>query len=102
MDEAKIKINDFKKAEDQVKEIVDKLRPIIPISLEEVEFRISIPAQYSARVNGILNSAGKLSETKWLNDGSLMTKIKLPAGLGNDLIDKLNALTQGNCQIDKI
>ena len=102
MEEAKIKINDLKKAEDQVKDIVKLLRPIIPISIEQSVFQVHIPAQHSARVHGKLISFGKMSEERWLNDGSLMTKVEVPAGLGQELVETLNAMTHGGCQVDKI
>ena len=102
MEEAKIKINDLKKAEDQVNDIVKLLRPIIPISIEKVIFQLVVPTQYSAKVHGKIISFGKISEERWLNDGSLMTKIEIPAGLGQELVDLLNAITHGSCQVNKI
>ena len=36
-EEAKIKIDERRSAEDQVKEILDKLRPVLPISFEKKE-----------------------------------------------------------------
>jgi len=102
MEEAKVKINDLKKAEDQVNDIIKLLRPIIPISIEKVIFQLIVPAQYSAKVHGKIISFGKMSEERWLNDGSLMTKIEIPAGLGQELVDLLNAMTHGSCQVNKI
>lgn len=102
MEEAKVKINDLKKAEDQVNDIVKLLRPIIPISIEKVIFQLVVPAQFSAKVHGKIISFGKLSEERWLNDGSLMTKIEIPAGLSQEMVDLLNAMTRGSCQISKI
>lgn len=102
MEEAKIKINDLKKAQDQVDDIIKKLRPIIPISIEQVKFQVSVPAQFAAKIHGKLTSFGKLSEERWLNDGSLMTKIELPAGLSKELIDILNSMSHGSCTVDKV
>ncbi len=102
MEEAKVKINDLKKAEDQVKDIVDKLRPIIPISMEHAIYRIQSLANYAGRVRSKLASMGHIKEENWLSDGSLILKLEIPAGLGQELIDQLNNLTQGTIIVEKI
>jgi len=102
MDEAKVKINDLKRAEDQIEDIVTKLRPIIPLSLETAKLRIHVPTQFSARLRGVLMNWGKLSSEEWLDDGSLLVELQLPAGLQGELMDELNNITHGGCSIEKI
>lgn len=102
MQEANVKINDLKRAQDQVKDIVQLLRPIIPISIEKVVYQITIPAQFAGRVHGTLISLGTMLNEQWLNDGSLITKVELPAGLGQELVQTVNAMTQGSSQVQKL
>jgi len=102
MEEAKIKIDDLKKAEDQVKKIVDKLRPIIPISIEQTTYRIQILPAYAGKTRNKIALMGRVIEERWLNDGGLLMKLEIPAGLGQDLIDQLNLSTQGTAIVEKI
>ena len=53
MEEAKVHIDPFKPVEEQVKKILDAIRPILPISIENVKVEIKIPAQYSGRAYGL-------------------------------------------------
>ncbi len=102
MDEAKIKINDLKKAEDQVNEIITKLRPIIPLSLETAKLRVHIPTNFAGKLRSSIAGFGKLTTEQWLNDGSLMLEIELPAGMQGELMDELNNVSHGGCSVEKI
>ena len=98
MEEAKIKIDEFKKAEDQIKEIVDKIRPILPIKFEIRDLEIRIPAKYAGKSYSTLKQYGTLLKDEWQNDGSLLTILEIPAGLQSELFDKLNSLTHGEVE----
>ncbi len=102
MSEAKVKIDNLKKAEDQIDSIVKLLRPIIPISIQTTTLQINIPTQHSAKLRGRVMSYGKITDEQWLNDGSVLFTIKIPAGLQNKLMDELNNSSQGSCTIDII
>lgn len=102
MEEAKIKIDYNKSAESQVKEIMQKLQPIIPISVEEFEFSVHAPTHYAAKVKGILLSEGTLVNERWLHDGSAMFVVRIAAGRSQDLISNLNSQTHASVNIEKI
>lgn len=95
MEEAKVKIDEFKSSRDQVNDIIKQLRPVLPISIEHREISIHIPATHAAKVYGNLQSYGNIKEDSWENDGSWKGIVEVPAGMVNDLFDKLNAATQG-------
>lgn len=95
MEEAKVKIDEFKKAEEQVKDIVKKLSEFLPIRYEIRTIEVIIDAKYAPQSFSILKSFGTLIEQNWLNDGSFLGKVKIPAGMQNDFFDKLNHLTHG-------
>ncbi len=99
MDEAKVNINEFKSAEEQVQDIVTKLRTILPISYEIKILAIKIPAQFSGQSYSILKKFGNLLKEDWLNDGSMLATVEVPAGLQNDLFDSLNNLTHGQIEV---
>lgn len=96
LDEAKIKINDHKSVDKQVEEIVKKLRPILPIKVSKSKLEVIVPAEYAGKAYAGITSSGKVLKDNWNNDGSLSVTIEVPAGIRNDVIDKINSLTKGN------
>lgn len=100
MQEANVRIDHTKRAEEQISSIIKKLSPIIPISFERVVLDIHIPASYAAQLRGVLMKSGKIRKEDWLDDGSLLVALELPAGLRNELLDELNSKTHGACTVE--
>jgi ribosome maturation protein SDO1 len=100
-EEAKIKLDEFKRAEEQVTEIVRKLQPILPIRFERAVLSVHVPAEYAAKVYGAVSGAGNLKKQEWLNDGSWVGELEMPAGLVADFTDELNNKTHGNVEINQ-
>lgn len=100
LEEAKFKINDLVKAENQVNEAIKLLRPIMPISLEKVVLEVTVPSQYAGSLHGKILNSGKINQENWLNDGGLHLLIELPAGLQNEFIDMINNASHGSCTIE--
>lgn len=100
MDMAKVNIDPFKPAEQQVDDIIKALKPIIPISIEELKLRVEIPANYAGRAFGILKD--NIHEQQWLTDGSLLARITIPAGLRDEIYHKINKVTEGSAKITEI
>ena len=98
MKEAGVHIDPFKPVDEQVKEVVAKLRPILPISMEQVKVQIKIPARFIGKAYGVVRSYGTLLKEEWLQDGSWSGIVQLPAGLQTQFYDKLNDLTKGNVE----
>lgn len=99
LEEAKIKIDEFKKAEEQIHEIVSKLSRVLPIKFEIWEIAVKIPANFAAQSYGILKEFGDIKKDEWQNDGSLIATLEIPAGMQEDFEDKLNKLTHGEMDI---
>ncbi|MEM4260039.1 MAG: ribosome assembly factor SBDS [Candidatus Woesearchaeota archaeon] len=97
--EAKIHIDQFKKAEDQVNDIVKQLRSILPIKFAVKEIELHIPANYAVKLYGIVKNYGKILKEEWMNDGSWNAVIEIPAGLQTEFFDELNSKTHGNIEI---
>jgi ribosome maturation protein SDO1 len=97
MEEAKVSIDPFKSASRQVEEIVNKLRPLIPIRFAKARVAIKIGSQYSGKCYGYIHDLKKLKE-EWLNDGSLAVLVEIPAGLQTEVYEKLNAMTHGSVE----
>lgn len=98
MEQAKAGIDMYKSAEEQVDEIIKKLRPILPISTEKKRVHIKFPPEYAGKAYAIMSSFGKPDKEQWRNDGSFECEIEIPAGIEPDLYEKLNSATKGNIQ----
>ncbi|MCK4332087.1 MAG: ribosome assembly factor SBDS [Thermoplasmatales archaeon] len=98
MDEAGVHIDPFKPVDQQVKIAVDALRPIVPISMEQVRISVKILPQYIGKAYGIARNYGVLEREDWQSDGSWIGIVKIPAGMQTDFYDKLNDVTKGNVE----
>jgi len=98
IEEAKIKIDLMKNAEEQVDDVVKSIRAIIPIRMEQVEMAIKIPSAFTAKGYNIVAQLAHIKKEEWQSDGSWVSVVSLPAGLQMELIDKLNKLTHGRVQ----
>jgi len=96
MEQAGIHIDPFKPVKDQVKTIIESLRSIIPISIDQVRISVKIPAEFTGRAYGTARNFGSLEREEWQSDGSWIGIIKIPAGMQTEFYDKLNDVTKGN------
>ncbi len=99
MNEARLSIDPFKKAEDQTKGIVDGLRKILPLKSETVRLIVTVPPQFSAQSYSVLKSAGDFKGEEWLSDGSLRVVVELNAGLKGQFLDRLGSVSKGSAQV---
>ena len=86
-------IFDNRPAEQQMNELIEKLKEIIPISVQRKKIKLRIPARFSGQVYGLLKDY-KESED-WLSNGDLQVIVNIPSGMQLDFYDKLNNVTHG-------
>jgi ribosome maturation protein SDO1 len=98
-EEAKIRIDDKKSAEDQVDEIVKKLKPILPIKIEQKHVQVHVSEKYAKKYFKSIHRYGKMLQESWMSDGSYLCVIEIPAGLYMDLVDDLSKKTHGGVDI---
>jgi len=98
LEEIKVNIDPFKDAEEQLKDIVDALRPVLPMSMETVEIAIKIPAEHSSKSYGIVKEMAEIKRDEWTGDGSWVAVVAISAAMRGELIDRLGKATQGNLQ----
>ena len=96
MEEAGIHVDPFKPVSEQVKIIIEQLRPIIPISMEQIRISVKIPAEQIGKAYGAVRNYGALEREDWQSDGSWVGIIRIAAGMQTDFYDKLNDVTKGN------
>lgn len=98
MKEAKVSIDPFKGANDQLEDIVKKINMIMPIKFTTIKMDVVVPAEYANRSYGTLKRYGMKSE-QWLSNGSLQVTLEFPAGLQNEFFDRINGATQGKAVV---
>ena len=100
MDDGRVSIDPFRNIDEQVKDIVEKLRPIIALKSENVVLEISIPAQFVAQSYTVLKSTGTLKKEDWQPNGSLKAILEIPAGARPNVIDRLGSITKGTATVE--
>lgn len=100
MEEAKVKIDEFKNAEEQIEDILEKIKEIIPIKFAVKEFWVRIPAQFGGQAYAIFKKFGKILKEDW-GDGLAIT-IEIPGGMTEEFFSKLNSLTHGDVESKEI
>lgn len=99
MDDVRISIDPFKRAEDQVKSIIDALRKVLPLKSEILKLTVIIPASHSAQGYNAVKSLGSFKSDEWLADGSVRVTLEVNAGMKGRIVDKINSATRGAAQI---
>ena len=98
-EQAKCKIDEFKTAEEQIDEVIKKLREILPLRIEQVLLQIDVPPQFAHQAYGLIKRMGTIKKEAWGNDGALIVKLELPAGMQEEIMSKLNSMTHGGVDI---
>ncbi|MEM4153157.1 MAG: ribosome assembly factor SBDS [Candidatus Pacearchaeota archaeon] len=95
------KIEENRPVDEQALMIIKDLSTVLPIKIETKKIKIIVPPAYVGRVYGLLKNFTKEKED-WLNDGSLLCIINLPAGMQLEFYDKLNNATHGSAVTEEI
>jgi len=96
--EAKIHVDPFKGVEEQVKEVLDALRPLIPIRFEKARIAVKLSAEDSAKCYGDIKAFGTILREEWQRNGSWIGVVEMPAGMQTEFLERLNAKTKGNVE----
>jgi ribosome maturation protein SDO1 len=99
LNEANIHPDIFKKAKEQVNDIIAKLKPVLSISFEKKILNIRIPSANAAKLYGTVAHRAKIVDEAWLSDGSWSCKAELSPGAVNALVDELKSKTHGDIEI---
>jgi len=96
MEQIRYPIDPYKPVEEQAKDIVKLLRPILALKIEQVTVAIKVPPQYASRAYGTIKSLGVLKREEWRGDGSWYGEIEMPAGVYASVLNKLGDVTKGS------
>lgn len=87
LDESKYSVDPFKRLEDQVKDAIAKLKPLIPLSFESVRLAFRIPGSAYGSVSQLLRPYQ--NKEQWLENGDWACIVELPAGMKGDMIGQV-------------
>ena len=100
MKDGRVSIEPQKNVDEQVKDIVEKLRSIIALKSENLQLEITIPAQYASQSYAVLKSVGSLKNEEWQTNGSLKAILEIPAAARPSVIDRLGSITKGSASVE--
>ncbi len=84
LEESRYSVDPFKKLEDQIKDAVDKLKTMIPLSFETIRLAFKIPGTGYGTAQRLLRPY-QIKEG-WLEDGSWACVVECPAGMKGEII----------------
>lgn len=99
LDEARVAIDPFKRLDDQLKNIIEPLRKIIPLKSEILELTVTVPAQFSGQSFSVFKTTGEIKSEQWLSDGSLQVILSINAGMKSSFLDRIGTATKGSAQV---
>lgn len=102
MKDGRVSVDPQKNVEEQVQDIINKLRSIIALKTESLQLEITIPAQYASQSYAVLKSVGSLKSENWQNNGSLKAILEIPAAARPNVIDRLGSITKGSASVEVI
>ncbi len=95
MEQIRYPIDPYKPVEEQARDIIKLLRPILPLKVEQLSISITIPAQHAVRAYGAIKAYGAFKREEWRVDGSWNGVLEMPAGSYASFLNKLGAVTKG-------
>ena len=87
LEESKYSVDPFKRLEDQVKEAIAKLKPLIPLSFESIRLAFRIPGSAYGGVSQLLRTYQR--KEGWLENGDWACVVEIPAGMKGDIIGQV-------------
>lgn len=98
MEEARVRIDPLKSAESQVQDVLDALRPLIPIRFDSARIAVRLAGEDYGRCYEDLVAFGSITKEEWQNDGSWVGIVELPAGMQTDFFERLGHKTKGRAE----
>lgn len=97
LEQARIHVDPFKDAREQLDGIVKELRPILPMKFEKLRIAVKVPAAFAHKCYGTLKNYGMQRE-EWSSGGDLLAVVEIFGGLQGEFYDKLNKMTGGQVE----
>jgi ribosome maturation protein SDO1 len=98
LSQVKYSIDPFKNADEQAKDIIEELRAILPIKMEQMRVAVKVLAEFAPKGYGAIKNFGTITREEWQADGALVAVVEMPAGLYGPFVERLGKITQGTIQ----
>ena len=93
------KTDPFKPVEKQVEEAMKLLKPVLPIRFEKTRVAIRLKGDAYGKCYDDMIHMGVVEREEWQADGSWIGIMEIPAGLIDELRNKLNSRTKGAAEV---
>jgi len=102
IEKAKINIRENVPIEFQLKKVLEKLTPIIPIKINKKVYRIIIPAKYTYTLMNYVREYSTILKERWLEDGSWFVEVEIFEPQEAAFINYLSKQTNGEVEIKEV
>ncbi len=90
MEEAKVHVDPFRSAEEQLQGVLKLIKPLLPIRFEKAKLAVKLTGDAYGKVYGDLVKTGYITREEWGNDGSWMGVLEVPAGMKTDIMASIS------------
>jgi ribosome maturation protein SDO1 len=94
LEESRFSVDPFKRLELQVKDAIDILKPLIPLSFEPIRIAFRIPSSGYGACGKFLRQY--LDKEEWLSNGDWACIIECPPGMAGNLISKVKGVASNS------
>lgn len=100
LEEAGFNADAMEDVEAQFEDAIEKIRPIIPVSLEKKTVAIRIPNDKAGKAYDLLKRKADIKDEEWGNE-YFMARVTMPAGVLTELMEELQEMTGGQVQMSE-
>ncbi|MGC8992167.1 MAG: ribosome assembly factor SBDS [Thermoplasmata archaeon] len=98
IEEAKVHIDPFKSVQEQIPIVIKAISKLIPIKIEKLKIEIKVSGDAYGKIYQDLVRMGTLIREEWLDNGSWVGVVEIPAGMQVEFFDLLNKKLHGNLE----
>jgi ribosome maturation protein SDO1 len=98
LSQVRYSVDPFKNADEQSKDVIELLRSLIPIKMEQMRLAVKVFAEHTAKAYGAIKGYGTITREEWQADGALVAVVEMPAGVYGPFLERLGKITQGTIQ----
>tara|TARA_Y100000034_G_C6783211_1_gene350211 strand:+ start:170 stop:871 length:702 start_codon:yes stop_codon:yes gene_type:complete len=98
LEEVKFHVDEFASVEEQLQEVIKKLKPIIPIRFEVKEIAVKIGPDYAGKAYSTVKKYGTILREEWQNNGYWVAVVEMPGGMETEFYEKVNGICRGEVE----
>jgi|TARA_Y100000294_G_scaffold175574_1_gene195989 ribosome maturation protein SDO1 len=98
LEEVKFHVDEFASVEEQLQDVLKKLKPIIPIRFEVKEIAVKIGPDYAGKAYSTVKKYGTILREEWQNNGYWVAVVEMPGGMETEFYEKVNGICRGEVE----